>query len=170
MQAAGKPVNTGPTAQLEREKSCNLKNLRGGDIDPSRSIASSTARTSVQKSGIKIGAPAESFLGERWRPREDSNLRPQDSYHFGFNRRPRAFVVWTVPSPWAEAFRCCPSSLYTFNGFLRSLARDWHAESSAKRSPNLSKSTTHFRCAAPNLQPGILCSILLSYVDISRVG
>ena len=26
------------------------------------------------------------------------------------------------------AFRCCPSSLYTFIGFLRSLARDWHAE------------------------------------------
>ena len=24
-----------------------------------------------------------------------------------------AFVVWTVPSPWAKAFRCCPSSLYT---------------------------------------------------------
>lgn len=38
---------------------------------------------------------------QEWRPREDSNLRPQDSYHFGFSRHPRAFVVWTVPSPWA---------------------------------------------------------------------
>ncbi|TBD01827.1 hypothetical protein ELH24_21720 [Rhizobium ruizarguesonis] len=36
---------------------------------------------------------------QEWCPREDSNLRPQDSYHFGFSRRPEAFVVWTVPSP-----------------------------------------------------------------------
>ena len=35
-----------------------------------------------------------------WRPRRDSNPRPQDSDHFGFRRRPcGAFVVWTVPSP-----------------------------------------------------------------------
>lgn len=50
----------------------------------------------------------------------------------------------------AEVFRCYPSSLYTFLGFLRGLARDWHAASSAKRSPTLSRSTTTFRCAAPN--------------------
>lgn len=64
-----------------------------------------------------------------------------------------------------SAFRRCPSSLYTFTKFPWSLARDWHAESSAKRSPTLSRSTTSFRCIAPNLQLGILCSILLSYVD-----
>lgn len=75
-----------------------------------------------------------------------------------------AFVVWTVPSPWAEAFRCCPSSLYTFTRFPWSLARDWHAEISAKRSPTLSRSIALFPDATPNFI-GILCSILLSYVD-----
>ncbi|GEM_PF-5716759 len=49
-----------------------------------------------------------------------------------------------------NAFRCCPSSLYTFNGFLRSLARDWHAGSPAKRSPTLSRSIASFPGATPN--------------------
>ena len=42
-------------------------------------------------------------------------LRPYGfSYHFGFRRHPRMFVVWTIPSPWRCRVRCCPSSLYTF--------------------------------------------------------
>lgn len=49
-----------------------------------------------------------------------------------------------------NAFRCCPSSLYTFNGFLRSLARDWHAGRPAKRSPTLSRSIASFPGATPN--------------------
>lgn len=36
----------------------------------------------------------------------------------------QAFVVWTVPSPWAEAFRRHPSSLYTFPDRRPGLARD----------------------------------------------
>lgn len=44
----------------------------------------------------------EAILASKWCPREDSNLRPQDSYHFDFSRRPRTFVVWTVPSPWVQ--------------------------------------------------------------------
>lgn len=76
-----------------------------------------------------------------------------------------AFVVWTVPSPWAEAFRCCPSSLYTFTGMLRSLARDWHAESSAKRSPNLSRSIVSFPKHNPQLYQESCALSELSYVD-----
>ena len=44
-----------------------------------------------------------------------------------------AFVVWTVPSPWAAAFagagRRRPSSLYTVRGRRRGLARDRHGAS-----------------------------------------
>lgn len=92
----------------------------------------------------------------KWCPREDSNLRPQDSYHFGFNRRPVANGqdVRGLDCPFTmglAAFRCCPSSLYTFTGFLRSLARDWHAGRPAKLSPTLSRSIASFPGATPNL-------------------
>ena len=55
-------------------------------------------------------------------------LRPYGfSYHFGFRRRRKAFVVWTIPSPWPESCRRRPSSLYTFPGRPSpGLARDTH--------------------------------------------
>lgn len=95
------------------------------------------------------------FAG-KWRPREDSNLRPQDSYRFGFRRRPAVAGqdVRGLDCPFTmdhQAFRCCPSSLYTFTGFLRSLARDWHAGRPAKLSPTLSRSIASFPGATPNL-------------------
>ncbi len=100
-----------------------------------------------------------------WCPREDSNLRPQDSYHFDFRRHPRG-RSWSGLSLHHRpvALRCCPSSLYTFPEFLLGLARDWHAEIPAKRSPTLSRSIAMFPFATPNFI-GILFSILLSYVD-----
>ena len=39
-----------------------------------------------------------------------------------FTAAHQAFVVWTIPSPSRDSFRCCPSSLYTFP--LPGLARD----------------------------------------------
>lgn len=92
----------------------------------------------------------------KWRPREDSNLRPQDSYRFGFRRRPAVCRqdVRGLDCPFTmglAVFRCCPSSLYTFTGFLRSLARDWHAGRPAKLSPTLSRSIASFPGATPNL-------------------
>lgn len=70
-----------------------------------------------------------------------------------------------------SAVRRCPSSLYTFT---RHSSGAWLGigmlTESAKRSPTLSRSTTPFRCVAPNLQlSGILCSIQLSYVDIFQL-
>ena len=38
---------------------------------------------------------------------------PVITYHFDF-RRPVGFVVWTMSSPYAFAFRRVPFSLYTF--------------------------------------------------------
>ncbi len=56
---------------------------------------------------------------------EPARPKPKDFLTiYGFRRRRSAFVVWTFPSPWAVAFRCCPSSLYTFP--VPGLARDWH--------------------------------------------
>ena len=96
------------------------------------------------------------FSGKNWRPREDSNLRPQDSYHFGF-RRCRS--IRGLDCPFAmdpEVFRRCPSSLYTFDGFLRSLARDRHAGRPAKRSPTLSRSAMAFPSMTPNFRNPVL--------------
>ena len=65
-----------------------------------------------------------------WCGRPGSNrqgLTPDGfSYHFGFHRRLKAFVVWTIPSPCfgEPKGRCCPSSLYTFP--RGGLARDRH--------------------------------------------
>ena len=83
---------------------------------------------------------------------------------------PGPFVVWTVPSPWApaamaEAGRCRPSSLYTFPGRGRGLARDRQGRSRPQLSPTLSGSVAPFPIATPSWQQGILCSILLSYAD-----
>lgn len=59
------------------------------------------------------GVRPNANLRRKWCPREDSNLRPQDSYHFDFRRR---FRVRGLDCPFTmstNAFRCCPSSLYT---------------------------------------------------------
>ena len=136
----------------------NVVPAGGGRSLPS---ASRPARASASCAG-------NDFAG--WRPRQDSNLRPQDSYHFGFRRRLRmeTFVVWTVPSPWAEAVRCRPSSLYTFPGFLRGLARDRPAAGAAWAFPDFERIQhgVSFRAAQFS---GILCSILLSYVDLPAI-
>src|SRR5256885_32170 len=81
-----------------------------------------------------------------------------------------AFVVWTVPSPWARAFvrptvRCHPSSLYTFPA-CAGLGSGSAWRERPQLSPTLSGSAARFPVATPNFQLGISCSILLSYADI----
>jgi hypothetical protein len=56
-------------------------------------------RTLAPAAGVKSAALGVPSSVPKWRPRRDSNPRPQDSYHFDFRRRPLAFVVRTVPSP-----------------------------------------------------------------------
>ncbi len=46
------------------------------------------------------------------------------TYHYSFRYLRKQFVVWTISSPCTDVFRWAPYSLYTFNAFLRSLARD----------------------------------------------
>ena len=54
----------------------------------------------------------------QWCGRRDSNPYSQREADFrttsAFAAAQRAFVVWTVPSPWPSGFRRRPSSLYTF--------------------------------------------------------
>jgi hypothetical protein len=56
----------------------------------------------------------------------ESNPHSLSANRFSYPPRlsppPKAFGVWTIPSPWPEDFRCRPSSLYTFP--TRGLARD----------------------------------------------
>ena len=100
-----------------------------------------------------------------WCLRRDSNPRPQDSYHFDF-RRCRERHSWSGLSlhprlsPLGAAL---PVSTPSGRSRLGSGSAPQELE---KRSPNLSRSTAIFRSAAPNFQPGILCSILLSYADV----
>jgi hypothetical protein len=58
--------------------------------------------------------------------RGESNPHSLSANRFSYPPRlsppPKAFGVWTIPSPWPEGFRCRPSSLYTFPA--RGLARD----------------------------------------------
>lgn len=56
-------------------------------------------------------------------------------------------------------------SLHLPAGFPPGLARDRHGASAPQLSPTLSRSTPPFPNGAPNFQPGILCSIQLSYAD-----
>ena len=76
-------------------------------------------------------------------------------------------MVWTVPSPLAEAVRCCPSSLYTFTGIFRSLARDWHAECFSEAFPEFEQ----IDCTVSEYNPQLCqesCALSeLSYVDNS---
>jgi hypothetical protein len=65
----------------------------------------------------------------QWCGRRDSNPHSQSEKQIFVPPRlspppGRAFVVWTIPSPWLESCRRRPSSLYTF--LSRGLARDWH--------------------------------------------
>ena len=103
----------------------------------------------------------------KWRPRQDSNLRPFASYHYSF-RYPQLllFVVWTIPSPWAMARRCCPSSLCTFPAGLGS---GFPPPTCAEGSLNLSRFTQGVsRLGAHILIKGGERSILLSYGDTGR--
>ena len=103
----------------------------------------------------------------KWRPRQDSNLRPFASYHYSF-RYPHnmLFVVWTIPSPWAMARRCCPSSLCTFPAGLGS---GFPPPTCAEGSLNLSRFTQGVsRLGAHILIKGGERSILLSYGDTGR--
>lgn len=61
----------------------------------------------VRAAGLE---PAQRLLAEGF----SYQLRLSPPRHRAFARG--SFVVWTIPSPWARdrAFRCCPSSLYTF--------------------------------------------------------
>ena len=72
--------------------------------------------------------------GARSRDRTGTAFRPADfTYHYSFRYcagfRPAAFVVWTIPLPYAlRALRQEPSSLYTFPAAAktaRGLARDY---------------------------------------------
>lgn len=76
--------------------------------------------------------PAGFCIPRCWCGRGDSNPHGQSPTNFhtryGFRRRPKAFGVWTIPSPYSgkAEVRCCPSSLYTFP--LPGLARDSQSE------------------------------------------
>ena len=127
-------------------------------LKSSRMVAEQIAPSSHPSCG-ENSKPANEINDKKvmWRPREDSNLRPQDSYHFGFRRRPKTFVVWTVPSPWTEVFRCCPSSLYTFTGSSPALGSGLACRS-GKRSPTLSRSVMEFPAITPNFRNPVLFS------------
>ena len=96
------------------------------------------------------------FAFQEWCPREDSNLRPQDSYHFDFRRRFRVrgldcpFTMGLLPLGAAR-----PVSTH-FPGFLRGLARDWHAERPAKRPPTLSSLIVSVSRYKPQLRNPVL--------------
>ena len=101
----------------------------------------------------------------KWCPRQDSNLRPQDSYHFDFRRRQS---VRGLDCPFAvdpRVCRRCPSSLYTFPA-LPGLARDRLA-SMALAFPEFEQIHHGVSDRGAQFFPGILCSILLSYVDLA---
>ncbi len=102
-----------------------------------------------------------------WCPREDSNLRPQDSYHFSFHRHARRHVrgldcLFTM----ARKPRCRPYSLYTF---LPARRKAWLGIGTIKmirafpEFERIHHAVSHHGAQFKTL--GILCSILLSYAD-----
>src|SRR5690606_31834003 len=105
-----------------------------------------------------------------WRPRQDSNLRPQDSYHFGFRRRLRRRRSWSGlslhhgPKPLGAA-RPVSTPSQDFSGAW--LGIGW-PQTRRGLSPTLSGFSTAFPSVLPNFL-GILCSILLSYVDLPAI-
>ena len=92
--------------------------------------------------GIGVAAFTDGAALKRfWCGRPDLNRhRSFDPTDFlttsAFAAAHRAFVVWTIPSPWRFRVRCCPSSLYTFP--FPGLARDCRLQVS----PNLSSSAS----------------------------
>lgn len=109
-----------------------------------------------------------------WCPREDSNLRPQDSYHFGFHRHARKHVrgldcLFTM----ARTPRCRPYSLYTFLPARRKAWLGIGTIETIRAFPEFERihhAVSHHGAQFKTL--GILCSILLSYADkhVSRIA
>lgn len=104
-----------------------------------------------------------------WCPREDSNLRPQDSYHFGFHRHALKhvcgldclFTTATKTKP-----RCRPYSLYTFVPAHRNAWLGIGTIEMIRAFPEFERihhAVSHHGAQFETL--GILCSILLSYAD-----
>ena len=110
----------------------------------------------------------------KWRPRRDSNPRPQDSYHFGFRRR-LSQRSWSGLSLHPRSRSTRPLSVGAarpvstpspdFSGAW--LGIGW-PQARRELSPTLSGFSTAFPVVLPNFL-GILCSILLSYVDLPAI-
>jgi len=89
------------------------------------------------------GPAGERFSGSEWCPRRDSNPRPQDSYHFGFRRRPRG-RSWSGLSlhPRPKSIGAArPVSTPSQQGL--GLARDWQGDQCAPAFPDFER----IRCA-----------------------
>ena len=88
----------------------------------------------------------------------DPRIHPTSAFAAAFRRSWSGLSLRHWPWPLGAA-----RPVSTPSGVATGLARDWHA-TRAKLSPTLSRSAARFPLATPNFL-GILCSILLSYVD-----